>query len=218
MNDILQHQFIGLGENIIGYLPNLFAGIVLIAAGWFLGWIAKRVTIQLAGIFRVGSYFAGFRWGKDFSKADVRYGFYNFLGNIAFIVVFLIFLGNAFNAWKLKIMSKLMEDTIYFIPRTFASLVTFGVGWLIAIWASRAVESALHRENIPKATLIGSFVKAVLMIFFFAMALVELNIARQIVIIGFATIFGTLGLLTIIIVALGGKEFVQKILQSFKGE
>ena len=43
------------------------------------------------------------------------------------------------------------------------------------------------------------------------MALVELEIAQQIVIIGFATIFITLGLVTVVVFFVGGKEFVKKL-------
>jgi hypothetical protein len=51
---------------------------------------------------------------------------------------------------------------------------------------------------------------------FFAMALVELNVAREIVIIGFATIFITLGLLTVVAAAVGGKNFIKKIVESLE--
>ena len=50
------------------------------------------------------------------------------------------------------------------------------------------------------------------------MALVELDIAREIVIIGFATIFITLGLFTIVLTAVGGKEFVKKLYDSLGEE
>ena len=171
MHNILQNQFLGLGEKIIGYLPYLFAGIVLVAVGWFLGWLAKRVVIQIAVILRLERFLTSFRWGKEFSRADVRYGLYRFLGNIAYLIVFLIFLNNALTAWKLTALSKVLEDAIYFFPRTFASLAIFGIGWLIASWASKAVQKALRREEIPRATLIARFIKAVLLVFFSAMAL-----------------------------------------------
>jgi hypothetical protein len=218
MNDTLQRQFLGLGEKVIEYLPNLFAGIVLVVVGWFLGWLAKRVIVQIAVILRLERFLTSFRWGKEFSRADVRYGFYGFIGNIAFLIVFLIFLGNAFSAWKLVVLSTVLQDAVYFFPRTFASLAIFGIGWLIASWAAKSVQRALRREDIPRATLVGRFVKAVLLVLFSAMALVELNVARQIVIIGFATIFITLGILTIVLIWSGGKEFVQKILQTFDEE
>ena len=60
--------------------------------GWVVGWIVKRIVIQVCVIFRLGRLLRSFRWGAGFSKADVRYAFYNAIGNVAFLIVFLIFL------------------------------------------------------------------------------------------------------------------------------
>lgn len=218
MNEPLQTQFWGVGEGILSYLPNLVAGLILIILGWLLGWVAKRVVIQMAVILRLERFLTSFRWGADFAKADVRYGFYNLLGNIAFFIVFLIFLTNAFSAWKLTVLSNLLENGIYFIPKLVIALAIFGIGWLIAGWSARAVQRALHRESVPGATLIARFTRAVFLLFFSAMALVEMDVAREVVIIGFATIFITLGLLTIVLTAVGGREFIGKIMKTFEEE
>jgi hypothetical protein len=216
MDESLQNQFWGIGKEIIGYLPNLFAGILLVAIGWFLGWFLKRIIIRVAVLLRLERFLTRMRWGEDFSKADVRYGFYNFLGNIAFFIIFMIFLDNAFRTWKLTVLSDLMERGIYFLPRIILAIAIFGIGWLIASWAAKSASRALHREDIPRASLIARLIKAVLIMLFSAMALVELDIAREIVIIGFATIFITLGLLTVVVAAVGGKNFVKKIGESLE--
>jgi hypothetical protein len=183
MNESLQNQFWGIGKEIIGYLPNLLAGIFLVAIGWFLGWFLKRIIIRVAVLLRLERFLTRIRWGEDFSKGDVRYGFYNFLGNIAFFVIFIVFLDNAFRAWKLTVLS---------------------------------ASKALRREDIPRASLIAGLIKAVLIVLFSAMALVELDIAREVVIIGFVTIFVTSGILMIVITAVGGKEFIRKIKKSLE--
>jgi hypothetical protein len=218
MGESLQTQFWGMGKEIIGYLPHLFAGILLVVIGWFLGWFLKRIIIRIAVLFRLERFLTRIRWGEDFSKGDVRYGFYNFLGNIAFFVIFIIFLDNAFGTWKLTVLSDLLEKGIYFLPRMILAIAIFGIGWLIASWAAKSALKALRREDIPRASLIARLIKAVLIMFFFAMALVELNIAREIVIIGFATIFITLGLLTVVVAAVGGKNFIKKIVESLEEE
>jgi hypothetical protein len=216
MNENLQNQFWGIGKEIVGYLPNLFAGILLVVMGWFLGWFLKRIIIRIAVLLRLERFLTKLRGGEDFSKADVRYGFYNFLGNIAFFIIFIIFLDNAFRAWKLTVLSDLLERGIYFIPRIILAAAIFGVGWLIASWASKSALRALHREDIPRTSLIARLIKAALIMLFSAMALVELNVARQVVIIGFVTIFVTSGILIIVFAVLGGKEFIQKIIGSLK--
>jgi hypothetical protein len=216
MTESLRNQFLGIGKEIIGYLPNLFGGILLVLMGWVLGWFLKRIIIRIAVLLRLERFLAGLRWGKDFSKGDVRYGFYNFLGNIAFFVIFVIFLDNAFRTWKLTVLSDLMEKGIYFFPRILLALALFGVGWLIATWAGTSASRALHREDIPRASLFSRLVKGVIIMLFSAMALIELDIAREIVIIGFSTMFITLGLLAVVITAVGGKTFLKKISDSIE--
>jgi hypothetical protein len=54
------------------------------------------------------------------------------------------------------------------------------------------------------------------MLFFSAMALTELDIAREIVVIGFSVTIVTLGVLTIVLTVTGGKRFVAKILESLE--
>ena len=211
MGNSLQELFSGVGKNIIDYLPNLFAGILLVAVGWLIGWFVKRVIIQLAVILRLEKFLTGFRWGKAFAKADIRYGFYNYLGNIFFFIIFIIFFNDALTAWKLVIFSKVLEGAIFYLPRIVISLVIMLVGWMIASWTSNSIQKSLTREQIPRSALIAKFTKAVILLFFSAMALVELEIAQQIVIIGFATIFITLGLVTVVIFFVGGKEFVRKL-------
>jgi len=210
MNESLQGQYQHVVDSFLGYLPSFVAGLVLILVGWILGWFAKRLVIQIAVILRLERFLATIRGGEDFAKADVRFGFYNFIGNLAFAVVLIIFIDNAVNAWKLTLLSNLLERAIYFIPRMALALATFGIGFLISSGTSRAVQRTLIRENVPRATLAARFVKAVLLVLFSAMALVELDIARQVVLIGFGTIFITLGALTVVFVALGGREYLQR--------
>jgi hypothetical protein len=55
-------------------------------------------------------------------------------------------------------------------------------------------------------------------VFFFAISLVELDVAREIIIIGFGTIFITLGVIAIVITAAGSKNFLKKLEATFKEE
>jgi hypothetical protein len=216
MGDKLRDQLWELVEKIIEYLPNLLAGLVLVVVGWFLGWVAKRVIIQIAMFLRLERFLTRFRWGQDFSKADIRHGLYNFLGNIAFAVTFLIFLDNALRVWKFTLLSNLLEKAIYFFPKLILAVTIFGVGWLIASWASRTTVKALNREKVPRAPLIGSFFKSVLIVLFSTMALIELDVAREVVMIGFITIFVTSGLMMVVLAAVSGKDVIQKIKKSLE--
>jgi len=211
METKIQDQFLGFTDSLLAYLPNLLGGIVLVLLGWLLGWIIKRMLVQILVLLRIDRYLKRSRFKTDFSKADVRYSLYNFFGNIGFAVIFLIFLDNALLAWKLNIITDLLSKGILFLPKIIIAAVIFGMGGLISWWAQISVLKSLTREDIPRASLISRFVRSILMIFFSAISLVELDVAREIVIIGFATIFVTLGAITIVITAVGGKSFLKKL-------
>ena len=216
METKIQDQFSGLVNSIYAYLPNLLAGIILILIGWLAGWFVKRLLVQVSILLRVDRFLRRSRWEADFAKADVRYGVYNFIGNIGYVLVFLLFFDNALIAWKLTMLSDLISKGMLFLPKIIIAVLVFGLGWLLAGWAEKSMLKILYKEEIPRASLISRFIKIILLIFFSAIALVELNVAREIVIIGFATIIITIGAISIVITAIGGKSFVEKIGNSIK--
>jgi hypothetical protein len=206
--------FSKLAQSIIGYFPSLVAGLVLILIGFLAGWLIKRIVYQLCVLLRLERLLGSFRWGGEFAKADIRHALFNAIGNIAFLLVFLVFLNAALVAMQLLVLSNLIEKSVGIVPRLLGALFIFGVGWFIARWVALAVRRSLGKEGIPRATLIARFSNAVILIFFSAMALVELDIARQVVLIGFSVIMITLSVLTIVVVSIGGRELVKKTLAS----
>ncbi len=215
MDSLLRDPLSNVAEQVIGYLPSLFAGLILIGIGWLLAWAAKRIVFQICVLLRIERMVGTFRWGADLSKADVRHALFNSIGSVAFFLVFLIFLNAALEAMHLTVLSTLIERGVSVVPRLVVALIIAGIGWMIARWVGFAVKKVLTREDIPRATLISRFSSAVLILFFSAMALVELDIAREIVVIGFTVIIITLGILSIVITAIGGRGMVKKVIATF---
>jgi hypothetical protein len=207
MNTDIQDKFIGLGDSILKYLPNLIAGLVLMLVGWLCGWLAKKLLVQISRILHLDRYLSRSRWSEDLKKADVRHGLYEIIGNLGFAIVFLIFLDNAFIAWQLTLLSDLLGKAILFLPKLIIAGVVFGSGWLIASWTQGAVQRTLARENIPKSSLASRLVKSVIVIFFSAMAIVVIDVAKEIVIIAFTAIFIGLTVIGIVFAFYGGRDF-----------
>ena len=210
MDKTLENQFAELGNSIVAYLPNLLAGLVLILLGWLAGWIVKRVIVQFLLILRIDRFLRQSRLGADFSKADVRYSVSNFIGNVAYAIVFFIFVDNALLAWKLHMLSSLLSKGILFVPKIILAVVIIGVGWLLASWIQVSVLKALNREKIARASLIARFSKTILLLFFSAIAFVQLDIARVIVIIAFTATFVTLCVIATVVVVSRGNDALMK--------
>lgn len=169
-------------------------------------------------ILRVDRFLKRSPFEAEITKADVRYSLYNLIGNIGFVIIFLIFLDNALLAWKLNILSDLLSKGILLLPKLIVALLIFGLGLILSSVVQISVLKSLIREDVPRASLITKFIKSLLLIFFSAIALVELDLAREIIIIGFATIFITLGATAVVVISAGSKNFLKKIEDSFKKE
>ena len=212
MDKNLESPFLDFGKQIINYLPNLLAGSILLLVGWLVGWLAKRITIQLLVVLRFEKLFMRMQWRRALSKADIRYAVFNLIGNIVFFIVFLIFLNSALDAMKLTVISGLIQQGVFFIPKLIIALTIMGLGWIIASRISNSVYNALLKEKLPHYSIISRFVKFVAVLFFSSMALVEIDIAPQIVIIGFTTIMITLGIVLVTVTVFSSKSSLNNFL------
>ncbi len=215
MDSSVRSLFDTFSQNIVSYLPKLLGGLLLLGVGWLLGWFAKRLVIRLCAIFHLERLARRFRWGKDFAKADIRYAIFNTIGNVAFLIIFLIFLQAALVSMQLTMLSSLLERSVVFIPRLLIALLIFGIGWIISNWVSVAIYRNLVKEGLPRVRLISRFAKFVLMLFFSAMALTQLDIAREVVLIGFAVLISVLGALAIVFIAVAGKSSLKDFINKF---
>lgn len=207
MKDKLQVALIDIMGRFIDFLPTLFGGLLLLVIGWVLAWFTKRLIVRISVILKLENLLARSPWKKAFEKADVRYGFYNFLGNVFGFIVFLIFLHLSLIAWNLNFLSDFLAKAILVLPRLIGAFAIFGIGLLIARWSANALLKALTAENIPYSSIISLYVRGMIIIVFSAMALFEFNIAREIVAIAFASFFITMSVIAILLVLLGWKTY-----------
>ena len=211
MKQMISHLVDQVVLEIFNYLPRVVASLLLLLVGWFVAWLIKRLVIQLCVIFRIHHYLPRMRWRKALSKADVRDALFNYVGNTAFIAVFIVFIYAALATLKLTVLSSLLEHTIFFLPRVVGCFIIFAIGLFLSDRISVVVHMAVLHEGIPRASLIARFVKGALLVFFSAMAMTVLDFARQVVIVGFTVSFATMGALIVVAAVAGGKEMFQKI-------
>jgi hypothetical protein len=111
---------------------------------------------------------------------------------------------------KLTVLSSLIQNGVLFIPKLIVALIIFGIGWIIAGRVSSSVYIALAKENVPNYSLVSRFIRFAILLFFSAMSLAEIEIAVEIVIIGFTTIFITLAVISVVFTIVGGKSYMNK--------
>ena len=78
-----------VAEQFWSYLPTLAAGLLVLALGVFLGWLAKRALVRVLVLMRLDRLGGRVGWRTAFAKGDVRAALYDLVGGVAMFAGFL---------------------------------------------------------------------------------------------------------------------------------
>jgi hypothetical protein len=199
-----------LGLRFIDYLPTLAGGLFVVVLGLATGWVVKRAVIRVLIWLRLDRLGGRLGWRAAFGKGDVRAALYNVVGSAVMGVVVLVFVDNALQIWGLTVLSRLLEGLLVYLPNLALVVFIAGAGLVLANAAANGVERALDEENFPRARLIAKVCKAALLSVVGALALWQLNFAREIVLSAFLVIFGAVGVAFAMAVGLGSAKAIQQ--------
>jgi hypothetical protein len=194
---------------IVGYLPTLLSGFVVLVLGALAAWLISKLTMRILIFLRLDRVVARLGWGRALEKGDVRHSLFGFAGIIVGLFVFLVFLENAILIWKLTVLSQLLDRLVELVPQLITAGIILLVGWAVAAAVSRAVLRALCQEEFDRARLVARLVRAAILVLTSAIALVEMDIAVVIVTGGFLIAFGALALGFALAFGLGSRHAVE---------
>jgi uncharacterized membrane protein (DUF485 family) len=196
---------------IVAFLPDLLSGLLVLLAGLVVAWLAARVVVRVLTWLRLHRVVERFRWGRALGKGDVRHALYSLVGGLVAAFTFLVFLNRALALWQLTVLSRLLERLVLLVPDLLLAGLILLVGAGLAAVAARSVRRGLFEEGLLRATLVARIVRAAILVLTFAVALIQLNIAPQLILWAFLIAFGSMALTIILAVGLGSRRAVESI-------
>jgi Mechanosensitive ion channel, conserved TM helix len=203
----------GFQNQLINYLPTLAAGLVVLALGVLVGWLVKRAVVRALTWARLDRLGGRRAWRAAFSKGDVRSALYDVVGNIAMVLVVFLFVDNATEIWGLTVVNRLIDGLLFQLPNLALVGLIVAVGLVLSNTLANRIEDALAEEDVAYPRLIAKGFKGALVAIVGALALWQLNFARQIVLAAFLIAFGAIGVAFALAVGLGASRAIQQGLQ-----
>ena len=197
-------------DRFSSYLPSLAAGLVILALGIAVGWVVKRAVVRILIWLRLDRLGGRVGWRAAFAKGDVRAALYNLAGTIAMFLVVLVFLDNALQILGLTVLSRMIERLVFYLPNLGLVGLIVAVGVLLSNAVAGRVQDALELEEFARARLVGTLLKGVLLFVVGALAMWQLDFARNLVLAGFLVAFGAMGIAFALSVGLGTVKAIQK--------
>lgn len=204
---------------IIQFLPNLLAALVILIAGFMLagllGWVFSRIC-RLLGLDK---YSPRFSIVEVLRKGGIEDPLSVLLSKVikwATVVVFIIISLYTLNS---PTVERLLESFFFYLPSVFVAFLVLLFGYILANFLGRAALIAAVNAGIRISRMIAKLVKLAILLLAVTMALEQLGIGKDAILIAFALVFGGVVLALAIAFGLGGKEVAKGYLErKMKGE
>lgn len=217
MNQFWETALLGplqeLGKMALALLPNVLAMLIILSAGlvvaWTLGYLVERL-LRVIGLDhlcnRLGIVAALARGGV---KADPS----RLVGRAGYWVVLVFAALAGLGALNLKPINQFAQSFLAYLPHLFTALLILVAGYLLSNFVSQAVLIATVNAGLPPARLVAACSRWGVQLVAVAMALEQLGIAQNIVVVGFGIAFGGLVLALALAFGFGATNLAKDFLE-----
>jgi len=203
----------GAWEQILLFLPNLLAAIIIFILGWFVAiWIGKLV----AGILNKLQFDALFEktgWKEALSNADVKVEPSSFIGAVCKWILVIVFLMIVTDIMGWVTFAGLLAGIVAWLPNLLVAVIILVVAIIIADIIEKMVKVSTKKMGVSSVNFLGTLVKWAIYIFAGLAVLLQLGITPKIVEILIMGFVGTFALAIGLSFGLGGKEAAARMIE-----
>lgn len=195
------------------FLPDLFAAIIILFVGWVGCNIAKRVVVRVLKVCRFDLLAEKSGIDQALKRGGVQQTATEILGLLIFWFLFLIVIVATLDTLGLPGVSETMNTIFLYIPRVVAALVVLILGLYLANFIETLTRTSCANAGLQQADAIGLVAYYATVIFVVAAILHILQIAGEIVLWAFVSVFGAICLALAISFGLGGRDVAARYLE-----
>lgn len=193
---------------LLGFIPNLLGGLVILAIGYFVAKVLGKLVGKLLGKVGFDQWMERAGVSGILQRSGTGLTASAMLGKVVFWFVFLISFTMFASALGVPEISNFMSDMLAYIPRIFAAIVVVCLAALFANFLAAIIRGATGNETLAK---VGKY--AILVYAAFA-ALTQLGIAVQLTGNTLLIVLGGAALALGLAFGLGGREMAAHALQT----
>lgn len=206
-------------DKVIHFLPNLFSSIFLLIIGVAVAWIMKTILSRVFRFFKLDEVAERSGINKVIAKGGIRGSFSVLLARFVAWVIVLAFIIIALNSLDVLAVERLFEKFFLYLPNVFVAILIVIFGVILGNFFGRAALIASVNAGLRVSGLVGRGVKLAIFLFSLSIALEQLGIGKDTVIISFSIIFGGIVFALSIAFGLGGKDIARDYIEKrLKGE
>ncbi|NET34832.1 MAG: mechanosensitive ion channel [Cyanothece sp. SIO1E1] len=148
-----------LFTDLVGFLPNLLAALMILFIGWIIARIIAKVLQRVLKAIKIDRLAEKLNDIEMVANSDIDIKPSIFLSKLIYYVLMFIFFIAATDALGMEAVSELMSNILNnFLPNALAALIVFVIGIIAADFLKKLVKTACDSLAIPAASLIANVV------------------------------------------------------------
>lgn len=209
------HTFWG---QIAVFFPKFLAALVLFLLGWALARLARAGVERLMHLTHFGRLAEKSGIEALAKSGGLNVSLAGVIGAVVYWLLLLAFAVSIANSLGLPGLADLLKRVVLYLPNVLVAVLILVLGTLLARLINRVIFAWLNGIKAPGALTMSTGVEYAIQVFAFFLALVQLDIGTQLIIMAFAIAFGGLVLALALAFGLGGREWAADKLAAWGGK
>ncbi len=219
LDRIIIEPFDRLIERLLQFLPDIFVAILIFVTGVALSMVFK---LLLSGVFRavrLDKILEKSGAAEVIRKGGIKEPISHLLARMVGWVTIISFSIISLRTLNFPAIERILERFILYLPNIFIAAIILFLGYFLAIFFGRAALIASVNAGFKLSGLVGRLVKLSIFSLAVTMALEQLGIGRETIIIAFAIMFGGVVFALSLAFGLGARDIAKEYLErKMKGE
>src|SRR3989344_6824571 len=196
------------------FIPNLIAALVVFFIGWSIAIALGRLIEKLLNVVRINSAFDSIGGLKRaVEQAGLKLNISRLVGEIFKWFIIIVTLLAATDILGLVGVSQFLNAVLYYIPNVVVAAVILVMAVILANFVYRTVLASVEAAGFTSGGAIAAISKWAILIFALLAAMLQLNVATQLLQTFLTAFFAMLAIAGGLAFGLGGKDLATKWLQ-----
>ncbi len=215
---IIESAFADLWGSLVLFFPRLVGALVVFLVGLIVAWLLKSLVIRVCDVLKLDLLAEKLEVKQGFARAGMKLHVGAVLGFIVKWFVVVVFLVASSDILGWTEVTNFLSQVVYYLPNVIIAVIILLVGILVANFTRNVVKTAVEAAKLESADFLASISRWSILIFSFMAALVQLQIAQDLIRILFTGLVAMLAIGGGLAFGLGGKEHAGRFLTKLRRE
>jgi len=200
-------------ESVLQYLPNVISFLLLLVAGLILAKFLKVFFAYVLRFIKIDRFSERSGLRDVLLRGGIRDNLSIVLSRLIGWITVFVFIIIALDVLEVPEVQHLLGTFFLYLPNVFVSVIIIFVGYILGNFLGRAALITAVNADVRMPGMIGKLVKFGIFVMAATMALEQLGIGRETIIIAFTIIFGGVVFALSLALGLGGKDMAKDYLE-----